>query len=141
MPSNSNTSECSHTDIAIQTGGSGVGPRHDHHYEVQEEDFEETNVGDPRNPSPQFKMRIANTADMAISSLAIQVGGLPVAFTWNSALPLRAGGTVSGTADRLPLGLAVGNVYPVTITATLPDGTTETQTTSAIYTLGAGLGL
>jgi hypothetical protein len=95
----------------------------------------------PRNPSPKFEMRIANTADVAISSLAIQVAGLPVAFTWNSALPLLPGQAVSGTAGTLPLGLAVGNVYPVTITATLPDGTTETQTTSAIYTLGAGLGL
>ena len=86
-------------------------------------------------------MQIANTADVAITSLAIQVSGLPVAFTWNSALPLLPGQTLSGTAGSLPLALGVGNVYPVTITATLPDGTTETQSTSAIYTLGAGLGL
>jgi hypothetical protein len=37
--------------------------------------------------------------------------------------------------------LAVGNIYSVTITATMSDGTTETQTTSALYTLRAGLGL
>jgi len=43
----------------------------------------------------------------------------------------------------VPLGLVltVGNIYPVTITATLADGTTETQTTNVIYSLGAGLGL
>jgi hypothetical protein len=35
----------------------------------------------------------------------------------------------------------VGTIYPVTITATMSDGTTETQSTYAIYTLGAGLGL
>ena len=88
-------------------------------------------------------MQIANTADVAISSLAIQVAGMPVALTWSSGLPLLPGETVSGTAGSLPSGLAlaVGNVYPVSITATLPDGTTETQTTSVIYTLGAGLGL
>ena len=139
--STSNTSECSRTNIAIQTGGTGVGRRHDHHFEVEEEDFEETNVANPGDPSPEFKMQIANTADVAIASLAIQVSGLPVAFTWNSALPLLPGQTLSGTGGSLPLALAVGNVYPVTITATLPDGTTETQSTSAIYTLGAGLGL
>jgi len=137
----SNSVQCSHTDIAIQTGGSGVGTRHDHHFEVEEEDLEETNVGDPSNASPEFKMQIANTGDVAISSLAVQVDGLPIAFTWNSAMPLLPGATLSGTAGSFPLGLAVGNIYPVTITATLPDGTTETQTISAIYTLGAGLGL
>ena len=143
MPTNSNTSECSHTDIAVQTGGTGVGPQHDHHFVVNQGDFEQTNVGNSGNPSPQFKMQIANTADVAISSLAIQVAGMPVALTWSSGLPLLPGETVSGTAGSLPSGLAlaVGNVYPVSITATLPDGTTETQTTSVIYTLGAGLGL
>jgi hypothetical protein len=142
-PSTSNSVQCSHTDIAVQTGGSGVGRRHDHHFEVEEQDFEETNVEDPRHPSPEFKMRIANTADVAITSLAVQVAGLPVAFGWDSTSPLLPGNTVSGAAASLPLGpaLAVGNIYPVTITATLPDGTTEIQTTSAIYTLGAGLGL
>ncbi|HWS67879.1 MAG TPA: sialidase family protein, partial [Steroidobacteraceae bacterium] len=142
-PDTSNSVQCSHTDIAVQTGGSGVGRRRDRHFEVEEEDLEETNVADPRKPSPQLKMRIANTADVAITAFAIQVGGLPVAFAWDSTSPLLPGETVSGTASSLPSGLAlaVGNVYPITITATLPDGTTENQTTSAIYTLGAGLGL
>jgi hypothetical protein len=38
------------------------------------------------------------------------------------------------------LPLAVGNIYSVTIIATMSDGTTEIQTTSAL-TLGPELGL
>jgi len=42
-----------------------------------------------------------------------------------------------------PLGvvLVVGGIYPVTITATLSDGSTDSQTLNSIYTLGAGIGL
>jgi hypothetical protein len=88
-------------------------------------------------------MRIANTTDVAITSLTIQVAGLPVEFSWDSTSHLLPRNAVSRAAAALPLGLpfAVGNVYPVTTTARLPDATTETQRTSAIYTLGAALGL
>jgi hypothetical protein len=139
--STSNSSECSHTDIAVQTGGSGVNSRH--HLEIEEEDFEETNVSDLSKPAPSFKMQVANAGAIPITSLGVQVTGLPLAVSWNSALPLQPGQAASGATFALPAGLipAIGNIYPVTVTATLADGTTETQTTRAIYTLGAGLAL
>jgi hypothetical protein len=141
--STSNSVECSHTDIATQTGGSGVNLGSHHHFEVQSTSFEQTNVADPTRPSPAFNIQIANTGSVAITSLAVNVSGLPVSVSWGSAFPLQPGQAGTGATTSLPSGLvlAVGSIYPVTITATLPDGTTETQTTQAIYTLGAGLGL
>jgi hypothetical protein len=140
--STSNSSDCSHTDIAVQTGGSGVNQHHGHHFEVEVEDFEETNLSNDGNHAPDFNVQIMNTGTVAIASLSAQVLGLPLTFTWNS-LPLQAGHTITGSTTSVPAGLmlAVGNIYLVTITATMSDGTTETQTTYALYTLGAGLGL
>jgi hypothetical protein len=58
-------------------------------------------------------------------------------------MPLQSGQTTSTSTTSTPLGLAlvVGGIYPVTITATLSGGTTDSQTLNAIYTLGAGIGL
>ncbi len=143
-PSRSNSFDCSHTDIAVQTGGTGLNERQrQHDFEVEEEDFEETNINHPENHSPDFNMQILNTGTLTITSISVQIQGLPVTFTWSSNFPLQAGQTAIGASTITPLGLvlAVGNVYPVTITVTLSDGTTETQSTYAIYTLGAGLGL
>jgi hypothetical protein len=140
--STSNSSDCSHTDIAVQTGGSGVNQPHGHHFEVEEEDFEETDLSNDGNHAPEFNLQITNTGTVAITSLSAQVSGLPLTFTWNS-LPPQAGQAITGSTTNVPAGLAlaVGNIYPVTITATMSDGTTETLTTDALYTLGAGLGL
>jgi hypothetical protein len=176
--STSNSSECSHTDIAVQTGGSGVNTRRQ--LEIVGQDFEETNVSNPSNPAPSFKMQVANTGAIPITSLAVQVAGLPMAMSWGSALPLQPGQTASGTAFALPAALlpatgaagllpaallpatgaaallpatgaagllpaglfpVIGDIYPVTLTAVLADGTVETLTSQAIYTRGAGLGL
>jgi hypothetical protein len=153
--STSNSSECSHTDIAVQTGGSGVNTRRQ--LEIVGQDFEETNVSNPSNPAPSFKMQVANTGAIPITSLAVQVAGLPMAMSWGSALPLQPGQTASGTAFALPASLlpatgaagllpaglfpVIGDIYPVTLTAVLADGTVETLTSQAIYTRGAGLGL
>jgi len=73
----------------------------------------------------------------------VGIGGLPWTLAWSSAAPLQPGQSIKATSSTVPLGLVltVGNIYPVTITATLADGTTETQTTNVIYSLGAGLGL
>lgn len=143
IQSQSNNVDCSHTDIAVQTGGSGVNQGHRHHFEAEEEDFEETDLRNDGNHSPDFNMQSANTGNLSITSLSAQISGLPVAFTWKSTFPVQPGQTIAGSTTSVPVGLvlAVGNIYPVTITATLSDGTTETQTTYAIYTLGAGLGL
>jgi hypothetical protein len=153
--STSNSSECSHTDIAVQTGGSGVNTRRQ--LEIVGQDFEETNVSNPSNPAPSFKMQVANTGAIPITSLAVQVAGLPMAMSWGSALPLQPGQTASGTAFALPAALlpatgaaapfpaglfpVIGDIYPVTLTAILADGTVETLASQAIYTRGAGLGL
>jgi hypothetical protein len=162
--STSNSSECSHTDIAVQTGGSGVNTRRQ--LEIVGQNFQETNVSNPNNPAPSFKMQVANTGAIPITSLAVQVAGLPMAMSWGSALPLQPGQTAAGTAFALPAALlpatgaaglfpvigaaapypaglfpVIGDIYPVTLTATLADGTIETLTTQASYTWGAGLGL
>jgi hypothetical protein len=141
--STSNSSDCSRTDIAVQTGGSGVNQKHHHHFEVEGEDFEETNLSNNGNHSPDFNLQIMNVGDVAITSLSAQISGLPLTFTWQSAFPIQTAQTITGATTSVPAGLllAVGNIYSVTITATMSDGTTETQTTSALYTLGAGLGL
>jgi hypothetical protein len=58
-------------------------------------------------------------------------------------MPLQPGQTTSTTTTSIPLGLVltVGGIYQVTIAATLSDGTIDSQTLNAIYTLGAGIGL
>jgi hypothetical protein len=141
--STSNDIDCEHTNIAVQTGGTGV-VKKDHHFEVdEEEDFEEMNMRNDGNHSPHFEMKGTNTGTMAITSLSAQIGGLPLTLTWGSSFPLQPGQAALATSTSVPLGLvlAVGSIYTVTITATLADGTTETQTTYVIYTLGAGIGL
>ena len=141
--STSNDIDCEHTNIAVQTGGTGV-VKKDHHFEVDEkEDFEEMNIRNDGNHSPHFEMKGTNTGTMAITSLSAQIGGLPLTLTWGNSFPLQPGQAALATATSVPLGLvlAVGSIYTVTITATLADGTNETQTTYVIYTLGAGIGL
>jgi hypothetical protein len=141
-PSADNSIDCSHTDIAAQIGGSTVNQK-PHHFEVDNEDFEELNISHDGGHTPHNDIDITNTGTTPISKIDIGIGGLPWTVTWNTAGPIQAGQTVHGTSTSVPLGLllSVGNVYQLTVTATLADGTTETQRINAIYTLGAGLGL
>jgi len=138
--STNNDIHCEHTNIAVQTSGSGINQKH-HDFEVDEEDLENTDHNSGN--APDFKMHGDNTGGIAITSISVQVSGLPVTFTWTNAFPLLPGQAATAETRTLPLGLVltVGNIYPVTITATLADGTTEIQNSNAIYTLGAGLGL
>src|SRR2546427_1720991 len=138
----SNTVDCSHTDIAVQTGGSTVNQK-PHHFEVVAQDFEELDVSNDGGHSPHGEIDITNTGTVAIDKFDVGIGGLPWTLAWSSTAPLQPGQSIQGTSSMVPLGLVliVGNIYPVTITATLADGTTETQTTNVIYSLGAGLGL
>src|SRR5438309_3025681 len=135
-----NDIDCEHTNIAVQTGGSTFFQIR-HHFQVNTIGIENTNL--LGGNSPAFKIQGENTGTVPISSVSVQVSVQPVAFTWSTAFPLQPGQSASAETTILPtaLLLVVGAVYQVTITATLSDGTTETQTTSAIYTLGAGLGL
>jgi hypothetical protein len=134
--------DCIHTNIAVQTGGSGIN-QPPGRFEVDDEDFEELDLSNNGGHSPHNEIDIANTGTAAITKFDIAIGGLSWTVTWNTAAPIQAGQTVHGTSTSVPLGLllAVGNVYQLTVTATLADGSTETQRINAIYTLGAGLGL
>ena len=139
-----NTVDCNHTDIAVQTGGSTVNNKPPHHdFEVDDEDFEELNLSNDGGHSPHNEIDISNIGTVPIDKLDIGIGGQGWQVNWNTASPVQPGQTVVGTSTGVPLGLllAVGTVYQVTVTATLADGTTETQTGNVIYTLGAGIGL
>ena len=141
-PAVSNTIDCSHTNVAAQTAGSTVNQKH-HHFEVDDEDFEETDLSGDGGHSPDFRMQGENAGSSAITSLSIQVSGLATPVTWTNAFPLLPGQVATADTTSTPLGLVlvVGNIYQVTITANLADGTTETQAVNAIYTLGPGLAL
>src|SRR3989441_7928662 len=135
-----NDIDCEHTNIAVQTGGSTFFQTK-HHLQVNRIDVENTNL--QGGSIPDFKIQGENTGTVPISSVSVQLSGQPLTFTWNTAFPLQPGQSASAETTTLPtaLLLVVGDIYQVTITATMSDGTTETQPTSAIYTLGAGLGL
>lgn len=141
-PSVTNTVDCSHTDIAVQTGGSTVNQK-PHHFEVDDEDFEELDVSNDGGHLPHNEIDITNTGNIAINQFHVEIGGLPWTLAWSSNSPIQPGQSIQSISTTVPLGLplTVGNVYQVTLTATLADGTTETQTINAIYSLGAGLGL
>jgi len=131
----SNSVDCSHTDIALQTGGSTLLTTK-HHVKASV-DFEQL------NQAPSLTMQVSNTGEQAITSISTQLSGQPLMLSWNPAMPLQSGQTTSTTTTSIPIGLVltVGGIYQVTITATLSDGTTDSQTLNAIYTLGAGIGL
>ncbi len=138
------TVDCSHTDIAVQTGGSTVNQKKNH-FEVDDEDFEETHLGDSNGGlhEPHFEFQVTNDGTVAINSITVDAGGLPWTVAWADSYPLLPGATNTATSKTIPLGLAltIGGVYAITLTATLADGTTESYSTNVIYTLGAGLGL
>jgi len=134
--SSTNSFECSHTDIAVQTGGTSLLST-GQHFQITKTDFAQI-----RN-NPSLTVQVTNTGSEAINALTAQISGLPLNLPWTPALALQPGQTTTATTAALPttLLLAVGNIYTITITANLSNGTTETQTVSAIYTLDAGIGL
>ncbi|TMI43610.1 hypothetical protein E6H23_02390 [Candidatus Bathyarchaeota archaeon] len=138
----SNSVDCSHTDIAVQTGGSTL-IQQNKHFNIAAQAFEQTNLSANGQPQPLYQVDVTNTGTVAITSVSIQVSGLPWTVTWANYYPLLPGITDTATSTSVPLGLVltIGSVYQVSFTATLADGNTETITTNAIYTLGAGLGL
>jgi hypothetical protein len=141
--SQTNKIDCEHTDIAVQTGGSTIN-QVPGNFEEDGEDFEETNVsGNGGPPQPREEIDLTNTGTVAINKFDVAIGGLPWTLTWSSTSPIQPGQSVKATSNSVPLGLllTVGTIYTVTITATMANGTTETHTVNAIYTLGAGLGL
>jgi hypothetical protein len=138
----SDTTPCSHTDIAVQTSGPTVTTK-GHRAEISSEDFEELDTSNDGGHSPQNEIDITNVDTNNINRIDIAINGLPLIATWNSPTPILPGQTVQGTSTSVPIGLnlIVGNVYQITVTATFSDGTTETQTINAIYSLDPSLGL
>ena len=134
--SSTNSFECSHTDIAVQTGGTSLLSTKQH-FTITKTDFEQI------SNNPSLTVQVTNIGNEAINVLTAQISGLPLNLPWTPALALQPGQTTTATTGTLPatLLLAVGTIYTITITANLSDGTTETQTVSVIYTLGAGIGL
>src|SRR6266567_3816493 len=136
--SSTNSVECSHTNIAVQTGGTSLlSTTTKHHFKIDTIDFEQI------SNNPSLTVQITNTGSEAINALTSQISSLPLSLPWTPALALQPGQTTTASTSTLPttLLLGVGDIYTVTITATMSDGTTETQTVSTIYTLGAGTGL
>ncbi len=134
--SSTNSVECSHTDIAVQTGGTSLLSTRQH-FQITKTDLEQI------SNNPSLTVQVTNVGNEAINALTAQISGLPLNLPWTPALALQPGQTTTATTGTLPatLLLAVGTIYIITIAANLSDGTTETQTVSAIYTLGAGIGL
>ena len=136
--SSTNSVECSHTDIAVQTGGTSLlSTTTKHHFKINTIDFEQI------SSNPSLTVQITNTGSEAINALTSQISSLPLSLPWTPALALQPGQTTTASTSTLPttLFLGVGDIYTVTITATMSDGTAETQTVSTIYTLGSGTGL
>jgi hypothetical protein len=129
-PTTSNTSDCEHTDIATQLSGTSIFKKHTG-FEIERADLQQRQAGS------EFDFALTNTASAVITSITIQVNGLSLNLTWNSAMPLQSGQVISGTTTTIPLGLllAVGEIYSLTVTATYDDGTSVSQTTSVLYTL------
>ena len=140
--SGTNTSNCSHTNIAVQTGGTTL-TQTKHHFKTGQEDFEDHELQSSGVPQPSFNLEGTNSGNTSITSINVQISGLPLTLTWSTVFPIQPGQEASASTITLPLRLVptVGNIYTITITATMADGTTETQTDNAIYTLGAGIGL
>ena len=129
-----NTGSCDHTEIATQTAGQGIF-RKPKGFEIEREDLEESSSN-----KPEFDIAITNTDSQKITSLSVQLNGLNLALNWNPSLPLQPGATLSASTTSLPIGLTtvIGEVYSLTVTATMADGTTVTQTFSVIQTLLVG---
>jgi len=132
--SQSNTGRCDHTEIATQTTGQGIFGK-PKGFEIEREDLEESSSN-----NPEFDIALSNTDTQWITSLSVQLNGLNVALNWNPSLPLPPGATLSASTTSLPVGLTtvIGGVYSLTVTATMADGTTVTQTFSVIQTLLVG---
>ncbi len=130
-----NSVDCSHTDIAVQTGGPSLNPTNHH--------FKATANLDQINEAPDLNAQVSNTWTSAITSLSVQFAGQGLSLTWNPNLPTQPGQSTSATTTAIPAGvvLSVGEVYSLSISATYSDGTVDSQTLNVVYSLGAGIGL
>jgi hypothetical protein len=127
--SKTNTASCDHTDIATQTTGPGIFQKHKG-FEVEGRDLETSDSG-----HPEMDLAISNTDTQAITSVSVLLAGANLALNWNPSRPILPGATTSASTTALQsFSLVLGGVYVLTITATMADGSTFTQTFSVIYT-------
>src|SRR2546426_6095231 len=77
----SNSVDCSHTNIAIQTGGSTINQKQ-HKFQVNQIASNETNLQSNGGQSPHVKMKREKTGEKTINTIFDQVSGL----TLNSSL-------------------------------------------------------
>lgn len=119
---------CVHTDIAHQTSGTGLFPKHTFNIkQVSLSSVGLTNAG--------YGAVIMNTGDLPITGLSVTLDGVPISASWNTTLPLQPGNTISG-ASEVPLqslSLVLGATYPTVITATFSDGAVVSETTSVQF--------
>src|SRR5207237_3685367 len=93
----SNSFDCSHTDIAVQTGGSTLLTT-THHVKASI-NFEQL------NQAPSLTIQISNIGDGAIASLYVQLSGQPLTLSWNPAMPIQSGQQSSTTTKISHIGL------------------------------------
>ncbi|MDE1852134.1 MAG: hypothetical protein KGI38_00085 [Thaumarchaeota archaeon] len=127
--SQTNTFSCDHTDIATQTSGPGIFHK--------PKGFQIHGQGlTLASGSPKLTLSLDNVGNYTITSISVQLAGVSTSLTWNAALPLFPSATISGQTTSLTgLLLTAGGVYTLSVTATLSDGETVTQSISVIGTL------
>jgi len=80
---------------------------------------------------------IKNTGDVPITNIAVTfpAGSCNPAMPAFTPLPLNPGGTAASTASTGAGACSLGTTYPVVITVTFQDGSTQTLTTQATAAL------
>ncbi len=121
--------DCVHTDIAHQTSGPGLFPKHS--FRVERQSLTQLSL-----TGAAYSVTLENTGDLSVNSISVTLAGVSIPVSWNSTLPLQPGNTISGSSLVSPqnLDLILGLAYPVVIAATFSDGTTVSQTSTVTYT-------
>lgn len=132
-PSQTNTGNCTRTNIATQISGTGIVGRH-HGVDVRR-----PQLGVGPGGHPTYQMELTDTSGASLTGLTVALGGVTIgAVGYSPALPLMPGGASWGVATLgLSSGLVptVAGVYGVTVTALFSDGSTATESFNVIYTL------
>src|SRR3989442_11248722 len=84
--SSTNSFECSHTDIAVQTGGTSLLST-GQHFQITKTDFEQI------SNNPSLTVQGTNTGNEAINALTAQISRLPLNLPLTPALALQPGPT------------------------------------------------
>lgn len=128
--SRTNTGACDRTNVATQVSGHGIFKK-SRSFEIEMDTLEQV------SNQPDFQLELTNTGNASITSISIQLAGLPLSVSWNTTLPLPVNSSIYGSTAYMPLGLVLvpAGVYSLTVTAAYSDGTAATQTVQVIYAL------